>query len=232
MEMDYTYALARNFHSRIQNEMATELQKLITSQPIVAFDRLTSGQVVYFKPRYGKGDEILEVIKLLPSGKMVDTKVYGDGREKRIRPNNYHGAFYLMNDETLSFVGMTHEGVVKEAMQRGLPIPPSVRIYYPNLFVVLPERFKPERLERILKPEWHRVMTAEIVDQMIAEHHKSIAQLQEEMPKAVVLNPSVRSDYDGYINNRKEDIDFYRWLRPLVDAGGVFYVESEKAAAA
>jgi hypothetical protein len=121
--------------------------------------------------------------------------------------------------------------VIDQAVADGLEVPARVRIYYPQKFVELPERFELKHLQQVLKPEWGRVLTAALVDAAIAENHKQIKRLYKAMVRAVVVNPSVRQDYTGYIQNAIDEIDFYRWLRPHVDVGGVFYVNGAASAA-
>jgi hypothetical protein len=43
------------------------------------------------------------------------------------------------------------------------------------------------------------------------------------------LNPDTSSDYDQYLDGYRDDIDYYRWLRKLVDVGGVFHIAGHAA---
>jgi hypothetical protein len=159
---------------------------------------------------------------------MADVLFYGDEQPRRITPTRYYGTFRPLSDELRAWLGVTHEAVVDRAIADGLEIPARVRIHYPDKFVRLPERFDVKRLRDTLRPSWGKVITAEVADAMIEQEHKQMRGLLESKTKAVALNPDVDKDYDRYIQTCIDDIDFYRWLRPLVDVGEVFDLKGEK----
>jgi hypothetical protein len=115
-----------------------------------------------------------------------------------------------------------------------LEVPPEVRREYPALFVEIPERFAQpprhtaaERVRNALNPLWvlrKNPIGPATFHAQIAEAHRQIAILQDTRCQAVAENPDTAADYDQYIADHRRDIDFYRWLRPLVDAGGVFHI--------
>ena len=136
---------------------------------------------------------------------------------------------------------MKHEEVVKAAVDAGLDVPPVVRREYPALFVEIPERFaqppchygRASASNNAFNPAWVRreeAVAPAHLDAQIEEAHRQIATLQDTRCQAVVANPDTAGDYDRYIAEHRADIDFYRWLRRLVDVGGVFHIPATKAA--
>lgn len=220
-----------SYHEKTQFEMATELQAQIQALPVTEFADLQPGTIYHYKPSYSgcyEGERVLVVRRMLPSRKMADVSDYGSETIRRITPTHYHGNFRALTDELQRWIGVTHEQVVDQAIADGLEVPARVRIHYPDKFIELPERFELKYLQEALKPEWGKALTTALVDDVIAENHKQIKRLYKAMVRAVVVNPSVRQDYTGYIQHRIDDVDFYRWLRPHVDVGGVFYLNGEK----
>jgi hypothetical protein len=218
----------RDFHTKTAYEMASELQQSLEALPVTSFPDLRAGTTYYYKPSYGSGDKALTVRRMLPSRKMADVSDYGTERIYRITPTQYHGSFRALSEELLPWLGVTHEQVVDEAVAKGLEVPARVRVHYPQKFVELPERFELKHLQDVLKPIWGRTLTAATADDAIQENHKQIKRLYKAMVRAVIVNPSTRQDYTAFIQNAIDDIDFYRWLRPHVDVGGVFYLNGEK----
>lgn len=217
-----------NFHTKTAYEMATELQERLNTLPVTSFADLRAGVTYYYRPSYGNGQQALTVRRMLPSKKMADVSDYGNERVYRITPSRYHGTFRALSDDLLPWLGVTHEQVIDKAITDDLDIPARIRVHYPDKFIQTPERFTVKRLRDVLRPEWGKVMTLAAVDEIIVSHHERVKGLQESRAKAVVLNPDSRLDYDKYIQNCIDDIDFYRWLRPHVDVGGVFYLNGEK----
>lgn len=229
MDQDYGYAIQREFHRKTQFEMADEIKKLIAQQPQVKFEQLEVGQVVYYAPRYsGDRNEVLRVLKTTPARKLADVEAIDGSYKFRAAKGKYYGSFSVLNDELISFVGLTHEEVVKEAMRRDLEIPARVRVRYAGLFVEQPARFRAGRLTEFMQPQWGKAVTVEAVDEMITNSHKMIRKMEEARVKSAAMNPDHGLDYDIYIANGLGDLDFYRWVRPMVEPGGVFYLNGEK----
>lgn len=225
--MNFDYAIAREFHRKTQFEMASELQQLIKSQPSVTFEQLEVGQVVYFGT-YNNQSEVLHVIKTTPARKLADVQRYGTERVFRAAKGKYYGSFFVLNDELISFLGMTHKDVIGEALRRELEIPARVRIHYAETFAELPERFRAGRLNEFITPSWGKAVTAKAIDEAVNDTHKRIRQLEEGRTKSLAINPPHSKDYDEFIVKAIEDLDFYRWVRPHVEQGGVFYLNGEK----
>jgi len=67
------------------------------------------------------------------------------------------------------------------------------------------------------------------IDAWIEHTHYLMATMRCEKTRRTALNPDMAVDYDRYLADNLDDIDFYRWLRKLVDVGGVFHVPSPAA---
>lgn len=160
----------------------------------------------------------------------ITRREYDDGAYTfRAATGSYRGSFSVLNEELISFVGLKeHRHVIDEALKRGLEIPARVRVRYAELFIEQPSRFRAGRLTEFMQPTWGRAVTADAIDQMIAEKHNTIRKLEEERVKSLVLNPAHSQDYDKYISDAIADTDFYRWVRPHVEIGGMFYLNGEK----
>ena len=50
-----------------------------------------------------------------------------------------------------------------------------------------------------------------------------------ERTRRAALNPDMGQDYDRMAEEHINDIDFYRWLRRLIDVGGVFHIPAPAA---
>lgn len=227
--MNFDHAIAREFHRKTPFEVADEIKRLIAEQPKVSFEQLEAGQVVYYKSSYGDRDQVLRVVKTTPKRKLADVEQIDGAYAFRAAAGSYHGSFSVLNEELISFVGLKeHRHVIDEALKRGLEIPARVRVRYADLFIEQPSRFRAKRLTEFMTPTWGKAITADAIDQMIAEKHDRIRKLEEERVKSLVLNPSHSQDYDKYIADAIADTDFYRWVKPHVEVGGVFYLNGEK----
>jgi hypothetical protein len=138
----------------------------------------------------------------------------------------------------VALAGIGHEAVVTAAVAAGLEVPPEVRREYPALFVEIPERFATgrfsavERVQQALQPapfQSEPVSVAD-VDRWIEQAHFHLATVRCERTRRVALNPDMAPDYDEIVRRNIDPIDFYRWLRRLVDVGGVFHVPAPAAA--
>lgn len=225
----FDYAIAREFHRKTPFEVADEIKRLIAAQPKITFEQLEVGQVVYYKSSYSDRDQVLRVVKTTPKRKLADVEQIDGAYALRAAAGSYHGSFSVLNDELISFVNLKdHKEVIIEALGRGLEVPARVRVRYADLFIEQPSRFRAKRLTEFLMPTWGRAVTADAIDQMIAEKHTTIHKLEEERVRSLVLNPAHSQDYDKYIADAIADTDFYRWVRPHVEQGGIFYLNGEK----
>ena len=221
--------------------MAAKCRKLLEKRPTCGFAGLQPGKTYVYKPSYGNYRELLTIGEVTPKRTQAVAAVNGNG-PRRIYKGSYEGTFTELDADLVALADVKHEEVVKAAVERRLDVPPEVRREYPALFVEIPERFAQpprhtaaERVKNALNPTW--VLRKEPVgpatlDAQIEEAHRQIAVLQDTRVQAVVANPDTAEDYDRYLAEHRTDIDFYRWLRRLVDVGGVFYVAAKTPATA
>ena len=136
-----------------------------------------------------------------------------------------------------ALTGITHEMIVTAAVAVGMEVPPEVRRQYPSLFVEIPERFANghfsavERVKQALLPapfQREPVSVAD-VDKFIEHAHWHLDTLRCERTRRGALNPDMGADYDRMAEGHVNDIDFYRWLRRLMDVGGVFHIPAPAA---
>lgn len=212
-------------------EMGNAIRELLDQQPKVKFSDLEVGKVYTYKTY--NNQVIYQVHKVTPSGKQVDVSRYGENEIHRIYSGSFTCDFILLNEVLISFLGVTHKMVVREAVNRGLNVPAKVRREHPELFVEIPDRFafdKDGKLEDRVKTALHPYMkfnpiTSDDVDQILNEANVSLAELMDWGMKQKALNPKVESHYDRAFENFRNTIDFYVWLKELVSPGGIFYVE-------
>lgn len=150
------------------------------------------------------------------------------------------GDFIELTAVLRSLLGVTHEAIVTAAVARGLVVPPRVRCEYPALFLDIPDRFaKPDewnaktaaqRVKNTLHSDWgskwpKKPVNAEAVDLWIETAHARLAHGRNESVRCIAMNRDTEDDYAKVWREFEDLIDFYRWLRPHVSPGGVFYVE-------
>jgi hypothetical protein len=160
------------------------------------------------------------------------------GGARRIYKGSYRGTSVELDADLIALAGVNHEAVVTAAVAAGLEVPPEVRREYPGLFVEIPERFATgrfsavERVKQALEPApfQRKPVSVADVDRFIEQAHCHLATVRCERTRRVALNPDMAPDYDEIIGRNIDDIDFYRWLRRLVDVGGVFHVPTPNAA--
>ena len=232
-------ALRKGFHKLVAYDMARECRAMLDARPTCEFAGLKPGKTYCYKPPYGNRFELLTIGEVTPKRTQAVAAVNGNG-PRRIYRGSYEGTFSELDADLIALSPVKHEEVVKAAVERGLDVPPEVRREYPALFVEIPERFAQpprhsatERVKNALNPTW--VLRKEPVgpatfDAQIEEAHRQIAVLQDTRCQAVAANPDTAADYDRYIAAHRADIDFYRWLRRLVDVGGIFCIPAAKAA--
>ena len=234
-------ALGKGFHKLTAYDMAAKCRAMLEARPTCEFATLEPGKTYCYKPSYGSRFELVTIGEVTPKRTQAVAAVNGDG-PRRIYKGSYEGTFSELDADLIALSPVKHEEVVKAAVERGLDLPSEVRREYPPLFVEIPERFAQppchtaaERVKNALNPTW--VLRKEPVgpatfDAQIEEAHRQIAVLQDTRCQAVAANPDTAGDYDRYIAEHRADIDFYRWLRRLVDVGGVFYIPAETSATA
>ena len=156
---------------------------------------------------------------------------------RRIYKGSYTGTFAELDADLRALAGITHEMAVKAAVDAGLDVPPLVRREYPGLFVEIPERFANghfsavERVKQALLPApfQREPVSVDDVDKFIEHAHWHLDTLRCERTRRGALNPDMGADYDRMAEGHVNDIDFYRWLRRLMDVGGVFHIPAPAA---
>lgn len=219
-------------HEKTPFECGEFFRGLIQNLPDRQFSELSAGDIVYYKD-YG-GEQLLKVIRLTPSAKIAEVQSFSKGQEfskpYKMYKSRCSGLFKLwwsadtsseLNTWLLSIIGLTHLDFVKKAIAEGLVILARVKVYYPELFIEIPERFTVERVKNFLKPEFGKHVDNGFIDECIENCHKQIKKLAEDMPKSIVLNPHTEKDWNRYIDNYVDGIDFYEWIREYVNT--VFY---------
>lgn len=234
-------ALRMGFHQVVAYDMSVKCRAMLDARPTCQFADVQPGKTYVYKPPYGNHMQLVAVGEVTPKRTQAVASVNGSAA-CRIYRGSYEGTFSELDADLIALSPVTHEEVVKAAVEHGLDVPAEVRRQYPALFAEIPERFSQsprhtaaERVKNALNPDWvrrtERVGPATF-DAQIEEAHRQIAILQDTRVQAVVANPDTAPDYDRYLAEHRADIDFYRWLRGLVDVGGVFYIPAEPATAA
>ena len=229
-------ALCKGFHKLTAYDMAAKCRAMLEARPTCEFAALEPGKTYCYKPPYGNRFELLTIGEVTPKRTQAVASVDG-GAPRRIYKGSYTGTFAALDADLVALAGMTHEMVVKAAVDAGLDVPPIVRREYPGLFVEIPDRFANgrfsavERVKQALLPapfQREPVSVAD-VDKFIEHAHYLVATARCERTRRAALNPDMGQDYDRMYNDHMDDIDFYRWLRRQVDVGGVFHVPTPAA---
>lgn len=231
-------ALRKGFHKMLAYDMGVKCRKLLDARPTCEFAALEPGKTYVYKTYNGNCREVFTVGEVTP--KRTQAVVGVNGSARRVYKGSYDGTFIELDADLIALADVKHEEVVKAALDAGLDVPPEVRREYPALFVDIPERFAQpprhsaaERVKNALSDSWLRranPVSPATLDVQIEEAHRQIAILQDTRCQAVVANPDTAGDYDRYLAEHRADIDFYRWLRRLVDVNGIFHLPAPAAA--
>lgn len=224
-------ALRKGFHKLTAYDMAAKCRAMLDARPTCEFAALEPGKTYCYKPPYGNRFELLTIGEVTPKRTQAVASV-NQGEPRRIYKGSYTGTFAELDANLVALAGITHETVVKAAVDAGLDVPPVVRRQYPGLFVEIPDRFANgrfsavERVKQALLPApfQREAVSVADVDKFIEHAHYLIATARCERTRRAALNPDMGQDYDRMYNDHMGDIDFYRWLRRLVDVGGMFHV--------
>jgi len=228
-------AFRKGFHRMTANDMARECRAMLDACPTCEFEGLEADKTYAFKPSYGT-PQLVTVGQTTPKRRQAVASV-NQGAPRPIYKGDYYGSFIELDADLRALTGITHEEIVAAAVAAGMEVPPEVRRQYPGLFTEIPERFANgrhtavERVTQSLTPPMFAPGPVSVanIDAWIAAAHESIASLRCERTRRVALNPATAGDYDQYLDGYRDDIDFYRWLRALVDVGGVFHVPAPAA---
>ena len=236
MSIGIDVALRKGFHRMVANDMARECRAMLDACSTCQFEGVEAGKSYCYKPSYGT-PALVVVGEVTPKRTQAVASVNG-GEPRRIYKGSYNcGTFIGLDGDLRALTGITHEMIVKAAIDAGLEVPPEVRRQYPALFIEIPERFATgrfsgvERVKQALQPASFSTAAVSVadVDAFIEHAHYLIATMRCERTRRVALNPDMAVDYDRYLSDSLNDIDFYRWLRNLVDVGGVFHISAQAA---
>jgi hypothetical protein len=229
-------AFRKGFHRMVANDMARECRAMLDAGPTCDFEGLEAGKSYCYKASGGTMSLVV-VGQTTPKRRQAVASV-NQREPRRIYKGDYHyGKFIELDADLRALTGINHEMIVTAAVAAGMEVPPEVRRQYPALFVGIPERFAngrhpaAERVTQSLAPPMFSKGPVSVtdIDAWIATAHESIASLRCERTRRVALNPDTAPDYDQYLDGYRNDIDYYRWLRKLVDVGGVFHVTAPAA---
>jgi hypothetical protein len=239
MSIGIDVALGKGFHKLTAYDMAAKCRAMLEARPTCEFAALEPGKTYCYKPPYGNRFELVTIGEVTPKRTQAVASVDGVA-PRRIYRGSYTGTFAKLDADLVALAGITHEIVVKAAVDAGLEVPPIVRREYPGLFVEIPDRFANGRFSAVDRvkqallpaPFQREPVSATDVDKFIEHAHYLIATARCERTRRAALNPDMGQDYDRMYNDHMGDIDFYRWLRRLIDVGGVFHVPAPAAHAA
>ena len=228
-------AFRKGFHRMVANDMARECRAMLDACPTCQFEGLEAGKSYCYKPSYGT-PALVVVGQTTPKRRQAVASV-NQGEPRRIYKGDYYGSFIELDADLHALTGITHEMIVTAAANAGMEVPPEVRRQYPGLFVEIPERFANgrfsavERVTQALQPACFQREPVSVadVDKFIEQAHYHLATVRCERTRRIALNPDMAKDYDRIVEDNVNDIDFYRWLRWLVDLGGVFHVPAPAA---
>ncbi len=230
-------ALRKGFYKLTAYDMAAKCRKMLDARPTCEFAAVEPGKTYCYKPSYGNRFELLTIGEVTPKRTQAVASV--DGREpRRIYKGSYTGTFAKLDADLVALAGITHETVVKAAVDAGLDVPPVVRREHPQLFIEIPERFASgnwsavERVKQALKPAPFQREPVSVADMdgFIEHAHHLLEHVRCERTRRGALNPDMGQDYERMAEGHVNDIDFYRWLRRLVGVGGIFHIPAPAAA--
>ena len=225
-------ALRKGFHTMTKDDMCREGRAMLDARPTCDFASIQPGKTYAYKAASNNYDVRLLIISEMTPKRTQAVVSVNHQAPRRIYKGDYTGTFSELDADLIALSDTQHETIIAAAVGMGLEVPPVVRREYPALFVEIPERFAQpnttaaERVANALSDTWLRrdPVTTATLDAQIEEAHRQIAELQDTRCQAVVANPDTAGDYDRYLAGHRNDIDFYRWLRRLVDVGGIFSI--------
>lgn len=238
-------AFRLDFYRMTPQQMSSQIRDLLDFCPTYTFESLRScktlPQVFYVKSDSSYSHaEVLMIHTISPKGgqatvsrwpNQVQTKIY--------KGNYYYKKFYALTSDLIQLLGITHEEIVKTALADGYKIPVQIRILYPEMFVELPDGIDKERLRKALSPDFVRLdeengiyTTPETIVAAIENEHAAIKRWMQ-LNSLFVKEPNTEdaqntiADRERIAQDHFHNIEFYRWLLPLVQPGAVFRTEKK-----
>jgi hypothetical protein len=176
------------------------------------------------------------VTQTTPKGRQAVASV-NQREPHRIYKGDFHGRFIELDADLRALIGVTHEMIVAAAVAAGLDVPAEVRREYPALFVEIPERFANGRfsaVERVTQslappPLAKAPVSVADIDAWIDESHHLYNTIRCEATRRIALNHRTAPEYERILAGHRDDIEFYCWLRNLLDVAGVFHIPAPAA---
>jgi hypothetical protein len=227
-------ALQKGYHKLTAHDLALVCKALLDARLHCDFKGLEAGKTYYYKRTSYDGDQLVTVGEVTPKRAQATVSV-NHQEPRRIHKGSYPGTFIELDEDLIALAGVTHEAMVKAAVERKLNVPPLVRREYPHLFVEIPKRFATGRFSAIerVKDSLHPMfsmgpVSIADVDKFIEQAHFYITSARCEQTRRTALNSDLFGDYDRLIGGNLDDIDYYRWLRRQIDVGGPLHVPSPR----
>jgi len=226
-------AIRLGFHTMIKEEYFKAGRALLETFPARSFTEVEAGKVYCLKRSYGAMQHVA-VHTLTPKRAWITASI-DEGLPRRYCQGNMHGEYFELTRDCAAVAKLTHEEMIRHAVDRGLDVPPRVRRQYPAIFLAdVPERFgingqsAIERVRGALSQRGinHRYMGRHDVIAWINEAHDCISVWRNKHACEAEKKTRFNTDKDcaRLILGHWHDIDFYRWLLPHVSEGGVFFI--------
>lgn len=239
------------FHQDTSASMTRVLRDLLDACPERDGKALSPGQT-YYQPQGSGRSRVFTVVRSTASRAQVIVRIHGEDAEKRLFQGDMRGAsFRELSPLLVSLLGVTHEDVVRAAIQEGLQVAPQARREYPDLFVDVPERVREYDVHRLPSATaddglgWLRKalqtnfwagmrdpgdLTAGTVDGWIEQAHRDLSRIVDEGARRRAAGADMEDDFLRYERRYLDQIERWRWLRPLLEPGGVFHVAKDVSA--
>jgi hypothetical protein len=240
--------LSLRFHEGTSEAMGRACRDLLDACGVVGSGILEEGKTYYRQSATSERSRAFTVIKVTPSRAQIVVRDPLDGSESRLYQGSLRGATLReLSPVLVSLLGVTHEAIVREAARRGLGVAPAARREYPDLVVDVPGGLRLRDRDRRpgAPPDdglaWLREalrtnlwagmrepgdLTAATVDGWIEQAHRDLARIVDEGVRRRAAGADTDGDFIRYEREYLDRIERWRWLRPLLEPGGVFHVES------
>ena len=242
-----TLAHRLGFHAMTRHAMAEHCRGMLAKCLPYSFAAIEPHRTYLYRTAGNNGGSMVRVREVTPKRTQAVVLIGDNDRPVRIHAGTWRGDFLELTPDLIALADADHREIVAAAVQAGLDVPPLVRREYPDLFVAVPERFAipdhtasekkataADRLRDALSDSYFyrpRAIGVREVDEWIEEAHKRIAVHHIHAAMLVNANPDTLPDLDRSLAEQWANIDFYRWLRPLLDAGAVFHIERKNESA-
>ena len=236
-------AFRLGFHQMTPRGMAKMIHVMLAACSQYKFEELKKSELpalFYVKSNssYSQAETLVVYSVTAKAGQATASRWPNPAQSKIYKSNHKYEIFYALTPDLQNLLGVTHEQIVTAAVETKLQIPVQVRILYPQLFIEIPEGIETERVRKALSPDWTRAdenglyTTPEMVIAAIEEEHTAIKRWTE-LNSLFVKQPDPKiarklvEDNERIAQSHFHNIEFYRWLEPLVQPGAVFGTEKK-----